>query len=112
MLRLLEEELDDGREDLELHGVLLVDEVVEERAEQLLGVLDLLCVLAQDPDERGLGLRLVQVLQIGAERRDDALVVLRVLAEDVLAEKRQTGGQWSVLSARRTLMMTTASCTT
>ena len=83
-LRTHEEELDDGGEGLQLHLDRLLAVVLEERANQLVGVVDLVGVLAQDPDQRRLGLGLVELFERGAQRRDDALVPLRVLAEDVL----------------------------
>jgi CBS domain containing-hemolysin-like protein len=65
-----------------LNGLLGV--VVEEGTDELVGVVDLGRVLSEDPDERRLGLWLVEFFERGAERRDDPLVPLRIFAEDVL----------------------------
>jgi hypothetical protein len=63
----------------------IVEEGGKEGREEFVGVVDLLGVLAEDPDQRRLGFRLIQLVEVGAERRDDALVPRRVLAEDVLS---------------------------
>mmetsp|Transcript_37558 Transcript_37558/g.81412 ORF Transcript_37558/g.81412 Transcript_37558/m.81412 type:complete len:424 (-) Transcript_37558:321-1592(-) len=81
---LLEEELDRRREELELHLHVLVVERVQELVQQLVGVVDALGILPDDPDHRRLGLRLIERVQVLTQRPDDALVVVGVLAEDVL----------------------------
>ena len=83
LLGLLQEELDRCREELELDGVGLVLEVLEERLEQLGGVLDAVGVLADDPHHRRLGVGLVERGEVLAQVRDDRLVLVRVAAEDV-----------------------------
>ena len=80
----MEEELDDGRQGLELDLDGLVGVRVEERADEIGRVADLVGVLAEDPDERRLGLGLVELVERRAQGRDDALVAMRVPAEDVL----------------------------
>jgi len=80
----VEEELDDGRQGLELDLDGLVGVRVEERADEIGRVADLVGVLAEDPDERRLGLGLVELVERRAQGRDDALVAMRVPAEDVL----------------------------
>lgn len=80
----VEEELDDGRQGLELDLDGLVGVRVEERADEIGRVADLVGVLAEDPDKRRLGLGLVELVERRAQGRDDALVAMRVPAEDVL----------------------------
>ena len=41
-------------------------------------------LLTDDPDHTGPGLRLVQRVKVLAKRRDDALVLVRILAEYIL----------------------------
>lgn len=53
----------------------------EETVEQLVGVVDPLGVLADDPDHARPRFRLVQRVQILAKSADDALVLVRVLSE-------------------------------
>ena len=62
----------------------LILESVEEAVQQLVGIVDSLGILPDDPDHGGPRLRLVQRVQILAQRRDDVLVAVGVLAEDVL----------------------------
>jgi hypothetical protein len=64
--------------------VRLLDERVDEDAEQVRGVVDLVGVLADDPDERRLGFGLVELVEVRAECGDDAFVGGGVFAEDVL----------------------------
>mmetsp|Transcript_10469 Transcript_10469/g.36831 ORF Transcript_10469/g.36831 Transcript_10469/m.36831 type:complete len:710 (+) Transcript_10469:291-2420(+) len=84
LLGLLQKELHDAGEQLQLHHRGLVVEVVEEGIQDLINLVDALGILSQDPNHRGLGLRLVQFLQVVAERFEHLLVPRRVLAEDVL----------------------------
>ena len=57
-------------------------EVVEERLQEFVGVVDPLGVLPDDPDHARHGLGLVQGVEILAERGDDRLVLVGVLPED------------------------------
>lgn len=66
------------------HRVALLLEHIEEGRQQLVGVLNLLGVLSNDPDQGRAGLGLVELLEVGAEGGDDALVAVGVLPEDVL----------------------------
>mmetsp|Transcript_61830 Transcript_61830/g.177325 ORF Transcript_61830/g.177325 Transcript_61830/m.177325 type:complete len:728 (+) Transcript_61830:225-2408(+) len=84
LLGLLQKELHDAGEQLQLHHRGLVVEVVEEGIQDLINLVDALGILSQDPNHRGLGLRLVQFLQVVAERFEHLLVPRRVLAENVL----------------------------
>mmetsp|Transcript_777 Transcript_777/g.3202 ORF Transcript_777/g.3202 Transcript_777/m.3202 type:complete len:716 (+) Transcript_777:454-2601(+) len=84
LLRVLQEELHRGGEQLELHAGRLLVEGLEEGLHELIGVVDALGVLADDPDHGGLGLGLVERLEVLAEGGDDLLVAVRVAAEDVL----------------------------
>ena len=57
--RSLEEELDDGGESLELDLDGLLGVVLKERADELVGIVDLVGVFSQDPDEGRLCFRFV-----------------------------------------------------
>ena len=48
----LEEQLDDGSQKLELNLGVLILEGVEEALQKLIGVVNTLCVLSNDPDHR------------------------------------------------------------
>ena len=65
--RLLQEEFDDAGEKLQLHLRVLVLERVEEALEELVGVVDPLRVLADDPHHGRLGLWLVQGVKVLAQ---------------------------------------------
>ena len=78
-----QEQLHRGGQQRQLHVWRLVVEAVEEGLQQLVGVVDTVGVLADDPDHGGLGLGLVQRIQVLAQRADDGLVLVRVAAEDV-----------------------------
>lgn len=98
----LQEELDNGSKELQLHLSVLILEVLEERCQQLcnkpltddsiqhymkkhtISIVDTLSVLSNDPNHGSLGLRLVKRLEVGAECGNDALVPVGVLSEDVL----------------------------
>lgn len=70
--------------------IALLLESLEEDAQQVVCVVDLVGVLSNDPDQRRLGFGLVQFVQAGAEGRNDSLVAMGVLSEDVLqGEKRE-----------------------
>lgn len=56
------------------YSVAFLSESLQERPQQLIRILNLLCVLANEPNQRGLGLRLIQFLKIGTERGDDTFV--------------------------------------
>jgi hypothetical protein len=58
-------------------------EGVEEVLEEDVRVLDAVGVLPDDPDHGGLGLGLVQRVEVLAEGGDDGLVLVGVFAEDV-----------------------------
>lgn len=57
-------------------------ESLDKAGQDLAGVADLLRILADDPNQRGSRIRLVQVVDALAERGDDVLVAW-VLSEDV-----------------------------
>eukprot|EP01137_Pigoraptor_chileana_P028939 Opistho-2@13440 len=80
----LEEELDNRGEKLQLDLGVFVLEVVEEGREELVSVLNALRILSNDPDDRSLGLGLVQSVEVFAESSNDRLVAVGVLAENVL----------------------------
>lgn len=80
----LEEELDDGGEELQLDLGVLVVEALEEALQQLVRVVDALGILADNPDHGSSRLGLIQCVQVLAQSRDYALVLVGVLAEDVL----------------------------
>lgn len=81
--RALEKQLHGRGQQRELHLVRLLVEGEQEVVEQDLGILDALRVLPDDPDHGGLGLGLVKRVEVLAQPADDALVPVRVLAEDV-----------------------------
>ena len=56
------------------YGVGLFREGVDEDTEELISVVDLLRVFADDPDKRRLGLGLVEFVEIRAQRGDDTFV--------------------------------------
>mmetsp|Transcript_93534 Transcript_93534/g.261644 ORF Transcript_93534/g.261644 Transcript_93534/m.261644 type:complete len:489 (+) Transcript_93534:1040-2506(+) len=82
-LRALQAELHRRREHLQLHVRRLVQEVLREALQQLDAVVNPVGVLTDDPDHGGLGLGLVQVLQVLAEVGDDRLVLPRISPENV-----------------------------
>lgn len=79
-----QKQLHDRRQQLQLHLRVLVLEPLEEAVEQLVGVVDPLGVLADDPDHGGARFGFVQRVEVFAQRAYDALVLVRVLPEDVL----------------------------
>ena len=83
VLGALEEQLDRGGQELQLHLVRLVQKVLQEAVQQILGVVDALGILAQDPDHGGARAGLIE-LEVVAELVNDALVLVRVLAENIL----------------------------
>src|SRR5258706_15731685 len=56
------------------HGVCIIPKRVHKCCKQLHGIVDLLCVLADDPDERCFRLRFVQFFEVGTQRGDGAFV--------------------------------------
>ena len=83
-LRLVDEELHRGGEERELHLRGLLEERVREVVHQLVRVLDAVRELPDDPDHGRFALWFVERVEVGAERRDDALVSPWVSSEDVL----------------------------
>lgn len=81
---LLEEQLDNGYKYLKLHLVRFLHETIKERGQKLFRIVNLLGIFSEDPNQRGLGVWLIKVIEVRAERRNDALVLLRILAEDIL----------------------------
>lgn len=72
--RLFEEQLDGGGHQLQLHLSGFFGEGFQEELEQLVRVVDAVRVLADDPDHAGLGLRLIQRVQVLTQRGNDALI--------------------------------------
>jgi hypothetical protein len=66
------------------HGITLLLESIQERAQKLVGIVYLLCILSNNPDQRRLCLGFIQLVQICTQRRDDSLVAVRVFPEDIL----------------------------
>jgi hypothetical protein len=66
------------------YRITLLLESIQKRAQQLVGIVYLLCILSNNPDQRGLCLRFIQLVQIRTKRRDDPLVAVWVFPEDVL----------------------------
>lgn len=69
--------------------VALLLERLQKRPEQLIRIVDLLGVFSQDPDQTRLSLWLFEFLQVGTQGRDDALVRVGVLSEDVLNHQKE-----------------------
>ena len=84
ILGILEEALHGGREQPKLNGRVLLLECLQEAIEKLVGIVNALGILANDPDHTGLGLRLIERVQVITEGRDDGLVSVRVTTEDIL----------------------------
>ena len=61
-----------------------LQEGVRKIIHELVGVVDTVCELADDPDDRGLGLGLIEKVQVLAQLGDDALALSWVSSEDVL----------------------------
>ena len=61
-----------------------LQESVRKIIHELVGVVNTVCELADDPDDRSLGLGLVEQVQVLAQLGDDALVLSWVSSEDVL----------------------------
>mmetsp|Transcript_25595 Transcript_25595/g.55373 ORF Transcript_25595/g.55373 Transcript_25595/m.55373 type:complete len:327 (+) Transcript_25595:1175-2155(+) len=81
---LLQEQLHGSSQQLQLHHCCLLPKGLQERLQKLVGVVDAVCVLPDDPHHTRLGLGLVQVLQVLAQGADHRLVAVGVLSEDVL----------------------------
>lgn len=81
---LLQKELHDCDERLKLDLIWLVDEAFKERGQKLFRVVDLVCILAENPDKGSFGFWLIKIFQIGAKCGYDSLVILGILSEDVL----------------------------
>lgn len=58
----------------EPYRIAFLSESLQERSQQLIGILNLLCVLADEPNQRGFGLGLVQLLKVGTECGDDTFI--------------------------------------
>lgn len=90
----VEEELHHGGQQGKLHIGGLVKERVQEGGEELVGIVNAVGVVTDDPNHGGLCVRLVQGVEILAEGSDDGLVPVGVLPEDVLErEKRRKKDQ-------------------
>ena len=81
---LVDEQLDGRGDERELHLGRLLEKVVREVVHQLVGVVDAIRELADDPDHGSLCLGLVERVQVLAELGDDAFVLARISSEDVL----------------------------
>ena len=66
-----------------------LQEGVRKIIHELVGVVDTVCELADDPDDRSLGLGLVEQIQVLAQLGDDALVLSWVSSEDVLDDNHR-----------------------
>lgn len=56
------------------YGVCIIPKRIHKYCKQVDSIVDLLCILANDPDKRGFRLRFVQLFEVGTESRDDAFV--------------------------------------
>lgn len=83
-LGLVDEDLDRGGEERELHLRGLLEERVREVVHQLVRVLDAVRELPDDPDHGGFALWLVERVEVCAEGGDDAFVSPGVSPEDIL----------------------------
>ena len=80
---LLQKELDNGGQQLQLHLRRLVIKTVQKRLQQLVGIVNALGILANDPHHGRTCLRLVKRVEILAELGNDGLVLVGIFAEDV-----------------------------
>ncbi len=68
---------------------ILIMEVVQERAKEFIHTVDSVTIFPKDPDHRGTCLRLIQGVEILAQRGDDALILVGILPENVLRAGRK-----------------------
>ena len=80
----VKEQLHDGGQEGELDVGGLIQEGVQERAKELVRVVNAISVVPDNPDHGGLGLRLIKGVQVLAEGTNNGLVPIRILPEDVL----------------------------
>lgn len=59
-------------------------EGLKERLKQLVCIINAFCVLANNPNHRGLRLRLIQSIEVFAEGANDGFILVWVPSEDVL----------------------------
>lgn len=85
----MDEELDSGGEEGKLDFDGLVVEGGQIVLEEAVGVLDAVGVLADDPDDGGLGFGFVELVDVLNHVADDVLVLVGVLAEDVADHNRR-----------------------
>jgi hypothetical protein len=67
------------------YGIALLLERFQECPKQLIGIINLLGVLSDNPNQGGLCLWFIQLLQVRTQSRNDALVVMGVSSEDILS---------------------------
>ena len=121
----VKEELHDSGQERKLDVCGFVEEGIKEGGEQLVRIINAVCVVTNNPDHGGFCVGLVQGVEVLAKSSNDGLISVWILPEDVLCtekkkrkEKRgvQEGGHYKKKKRRRralpTLMTTMASWTT
>lgn len=83
IFRFVQIELHAGNQDLLLDHIRLILEVLNEVGHELVSIIDDLDVLSNNPDNRSLGLWVVEVVEVLADVSEEALVLVGVLAEDI-----------------------------
>lgn len=66
------------------YGIRLLHESIHENSQQFISVIDLVRVLSDNPNQRGFGFRFIEFIEVGAQRRNNALVLRWVFPEDIL----------------------------
>lgn len=66
------------------YWIRFLNESIDKYAEQLVSIVDLIRVFSDDPNERCLRLRFVELVEVSAQRGDDTFVGGRIFPEDVL----------------------------
>ena len=80
----VKEELHDSGQQRELDVCGFVEEGLKEGSEQLVGVVNAVCIVTNNPDHGGLCVGLVQGVKVLTKSSDDGLVPVGILPEDIL----------------------------
>ena len=57
------------------YGVRFLHESIHEDSQQLVSVVDLVGILSNNPDQGGFGFWLIKFIEVGAQRRNNALIL-------------------------------------
>jgi hypothetical protein len=63
------------RELMITYGVRFLHKSIHEDSQQLVSVVDLVRILSNNPDQGGLGFRFVKFIEVGAQCRNNALIL-------------------------------------